>query len=131
MHGGSAPTIGSSRSFNFVIDVDPTNIVAPFPVKRVYWIYNTSPGATRGRHAHRALRQLLVACAGSCTIMLDDGKVTRQIHLDRPTKGLLVGPGIWREMNTFSKDCVLVVLASLPYDEADYIRDYLEFKQGL
>ena len=99
----------------------------PFAIARVYYMYATTPGVTRGYHAHRALNQLAVAVAGSCTMLLDDGARRVSVRLDDPAVGLTMGPMIWREMSDFSDDCVLMVLADQVYDEADYIRDYGDF----
>lgn len=99
----------------------------PFDVKRVYYLYDIPGGESRGGHAHRELRQLIVAASGSFTVTLDDGHVKRTFLLNRPYQGLLVVPGIWRELDDFSSGSVCLVLASIPYDEADYIRDYDEF----
>lgn len=99
----------------------------PFAIQRVYYVYATEPGVTRGFHAHRALNQLAIAVAGSCTMLLDDGTSRVSVRLDCPETGLTLGPMIWREMSEFSPDCVLMVLADAPYDETDYIRDYDQF----
>lgn len=99
----------------------------PFNVKRVYYIYGTQAGVTRGQHAHYALKQVLTCVSGSCDILLDDGTERKTIRLDNPAKGLLIDGFIWREMSHFSPDCVLLVLASEHYDEADYVRDYQRF----
>lgn len=101
----------------------------PFEIKRVYYIFDTTPGTVRGRHAHRNLRQVLVCVSGSCTIVCDDGKTRTEYHLDWPDKGLLVEGLIWREMKDFSKGTVLLVLASEHHDERDYIRDYADFQK--
>lgn len=99
----------------------------PFPIARVYYIFGTKPGVVRGLHGHKALRQLCIAVAGSCRMVLDDGWRKEEVWLNRPDQGLLIGPGTWREMHDFSADCVLMVLADAPYDEADYLRDYDQF----
>lgn len=99
----------------------------PFDVKRVYYIYGTTPGVTRGKHAHYALKQVLVCVAGSCDIFLDDGKERSTIRLDNRAQGLFIDGFIWREMSNFSPDCVLMVLASEHYDEVDYVHDYQRF----
>ena len=99
----------------------------PFGIARVYYVYGTTPGVARGLHAHRALNQLAVAVAGSCTMLLDDGEKRVTVRLDDPAVGLTMGPMIWREMSDFSPDCVLMVLADAAYDEGDYIRDYDAF----
>lgn len=99
----------------------------PFEIKRVYYIFGTDPKAVRGKHAHYALKQVLVCVAGSCDILLDDGKGRSTVRLDNPAKGLYIEGLIYHEMLNFSPDCVLLVLADAPYDEKDYIRDYQQF----
>lgn len=99
----------------------------PFAIARVYYVYATTPGTSRGHHAHRALNQLAVAVAGSCTMLLDDGVTRVSVRLDDPAVGLTLPPMVWHEMRDFSPDCVLMVLADAAYDEADYIRDYHDF----
>ncbi|ENG6438299.1 WxcM-like domain-containing protein [Escherichia coli] len=100
----------------------------PFDIRRVYYIFDTKEGITRGFHAHRKLKQVVIAVKGSCRFILDDGVERVSIVLDNPSKGLLITSLIWREMTDFSKDCVLMVLADMEYDESDYIRDYSIFK---
>lgn len=99
----------------------------PFEVKRVYYMYDTVNDAVRGRHAHKALEQILICVHGSCKVRLDDGKSKEIVVLDKPYEGLYIKNDIWREMYDFSEDAVLMVLASELYDEADYIRDYHDF----
>mgnify|MGYP000232894075 FL=1 len=99
----------------------------PFDIKRVYYIYGTEKNVARGFHAHKQLQQVAVCVAGKCRMILDDGKNREDMWLDSPAKGLLIEDMVWREMHDFSEDCVLLVLASEHYDEADYIRDYDEF----
>ena len=103
----------------------------PFAIARVYYVFGTTAGVDRGCHAHYRLRQLAVAVAGSCTMLLDDGETRHSVRLDHPAKGLTMGPLIWREMKDFSPDCVLMVLADAVYDEADYIRDYDAFRAAV
>jgi dTDP-4-dehydrorhamnose 3,5-epimerase-like enzyme len=103
----------------------------PFDIKRVYYMYDTSPAWVRGKHAHRTLQQVLVSMDGACTIVLDDGKTREEILLNRPDIGLYVPQGLWREMKGFSYGCKLMVLASDLYDEKDYIRDYGQFLKGV
>ena len=110
-----------------LIALEERSAQVPFDIARAYYIYGTAAGAERGFHAHYALRQLAVAVSGSCMLRLDDGSATRDVHLHRPDQGLIIGPMVWREMRNFSDDCVLLVLADAPYDEADYIRDHAEF----
>lgn len=99
----------------------------PFDIKRVYYLYDVPGGESRGAHAHKELQQLIVAANGSFTITLDDGKKKNVFTLNRPYQGLLIVPGIWRDLDDFSSGAVLLCLASEHYDAADYIRDYDEF----
>ena len=92
-------------------------------------MYDTGEGVVRGCHAHKSLQQILICIHGSCKIKLDNGDETKIIPLEKPYEGLYVSNAMWREMYDFSKDAVLLVLASEPYDEADYIRNYNEFKE--
>ena len=101
----------------------------PFDVKRIYYLYDVPGGSERGGHAHKALFQLIVAAGGSFDVILDDGSKKKIVSLNRPYYGLLVVPGIWREIVNFSSGAVCLVLASEKYSSEDYIRDYSEFKQ--
>lgn len=99
----------------------------PFPVKRVYYMYDTGEGVRRGYHAHKNLEQILVCVHGSCKVLLDNGTEKEIIPLEDPSEGLYISNDIWREMFDFSPDAVLLVLASELYDERDYIRSYDDF----
>lgn len=99
----------------------------PFEIKRVYYMYDTAPGVTRGYHAHKSLEQILICIYGSCKIRLDNGREKKIVPLEKPYEGLYVSNNMWREMFDFSEDAVLMVLASDYYREEDYIRDYEEF----
>lgn len=96
----------------------------PFDIARVYYLYDVPGGAERGGHAHKELRQLIIAMSGSFDVVLNDGVAKRRFHLNRSYQGLLVVPMIWRELDNFSSGSVCMVLASNRYDEADYYRDY-------
>jgi hypothetical protein len=111
-------TQGPVRTYG-AVKIDPTNVVAPFPIKRAYVIYGTGLNVTRGKHAHRNLRQLAHSVIGACTMTIDD----KPYRLDSPEKGVTMGPMSWREMSDFTPDCVLVVYADQHYDPADYIWD--------
>lgn len=104
--------------------------VAPFPVRRVYYLYDVPGGESRGGHAHRELHEMLVAVSGSFTVTVGDGEKSRTVMLNRPNRGLHIVPGIWRTLDDFSSGAVCLVMSSMPYDESDYIReydDYLEY----
>ena len=98
----------------------------PFEIKRIYYLYMV-PEAARGAHAHKELQQFMIATSGSVHVTLDDGCEKRTFVLDKPWKGLLVVPGLWRTLDNFSGGAVVMVLASEKYDTEDYIRDYDEF----
>ncbi|MCK1466629.1 FdtA/QdtA family cupin domain-containing protein [Bradyrhizobium sp. 188] len=99
----------------------------PFTIRRVYYLLDTKLHVRRGYHAHRQLKQIMLAVSGSVKIHLDNGHETAEVSLDNPYQGLLLDSMVWREMFDFSRDCVLMVLADRLYDPADYIRDYQEF----
>lgn len=118
------PVIPDERgNLSFVED----NRHIPFEIKRVYWLYDVPGGASRGAHAHRELYQLIIAASGSFRVTLDDGRNKESFFLNRSYQGLLVPPGIWRDLDDFSSGAVCMVLASELYDAKDYIRDYEEF----
>jgi WxcM-like, C-terminal len=100
----------------------------PFDIQRVFYLYDIPGGESRGAHAHRQCHQFLVAASGSFEVLLDDGKIQRQIQLNRPYLGLHVPPMIWASEVNFSSGAICLVLASALYDEFDYIRDYTTFK---
>lgn len=103
----------------------------PFDIKRIYYIYDTKEGISRGFHAHKNLEQIAICIKGSCRFLLDDGNHREEIILNKPNIGLHIKGILWREMHDFSKDCVLVVIASEYYNESDYIRDYDTFKKSI
>ena len=109
------------------ISVVENEYTIPFSVKRVYYLYDVPGGESRGGHAHKELQQLIIAASGSFNVTLDDGNVKRKFTLNRPYHGLLVIPGIWRELDDFSSGSVCLVLASHLYDASDYIRNYNDF----
>jgi len=98
-----------------------------FDIARLFYLYDVPGGAARGGHAHRRLEQFFVALSGSVRIVTDDGATRKRYLLDDPCLGLYVGPMIWVEVKDFSPGSVCLVLASLPYDESDYYRDYGEY----
>lgn len=110
-----------------LVAIESLTAECPFQIRRAYYIYDTTPGTVRGRHAHRQLRQLIVCVSGSCAVRCLDGTGVNEFILDWPDRALYIEGLVWREMLNFSKGAVLLVLASELYDERDYIRDYQEF----
>ena len=99
----------------------------PFEPKRTYFILGVPEGTKRGFHAHRELEQVMVALTGSFVVTIDDGLVRTEFLLDSPGRALHVKRGAWREMSRFSTGSVCLVVASMPFEESDYIRNYEEF----
>ena len=99
----------------------------PFDIARVYYLYNVPVDAKRGGHAHRDLQQVIFALSGSFHILLDDGHRKAEVMLRNPRVGLYINRLVWREMSLFSQGAVCMVIASNPYDEDDYYRDYDDF----
>jgi hypothetical protein len=122
-------------ALNFFKDLPDGNLFiaearkqVPFDIERVYFINNlANQKAIRGKHAHRQLQQGIFCINGSFVLHLDDGDIKQRILINDPSCGVLLGPMLWHTMSSFSYDCVILVLASAPFDEADYIREYEEF----
>lgn len=112
-----------------LIALEHNTCVVPFDIKRVYYIYNVEEKLRRGFHAHKKVKQLIVAVAGSCVLILDDGSNRTSIKMDSPDTGVLITRPLWREMIDFTSDCVLMVAASEVYNADDYIRDYREYRK--
>ena len=102
----------------------------PFEIKRVYYLYDVPGGESRAGHAHKALEQFLVAASGSFDVIVDDGTERERFFLNRSYYGLYVPPMVWREIENFSSGSVCLALASEPYDESDYYRDYDTFLEA-
>jgi len=117
------PKINNTRGNIGVIEND----TIPFDVKRVYYLFDVPSGAKRGGHAHKKLKQVLIAIAGSFDVVLKNGKSKEIITLNRPDKGLLIENNIWRELENFSSGSGCLVLASEEFSENDYIRSYKDY----
>lgn len=115
----------NSRAGNITAVNNLINI--PFEVKRVYYLYDIPSGSRRGAHGHKELESLIVAISGSFNISIDDGVCKKNIQLNRPDIGLILKPGIWRDISDFSSAAICFVLASELYNETDYIREYADF----
>lgn len=118
------PNLGDDRGSLIVAE---SNKNVPFKVKRIYYILDAKPDVPRGFHAHKELMQLAFCIKGSCNMIMDNGIEKQQVRIDKSNIGLMIPPMVWHEMHDFSEDCVILVLASAQYDEADYIRNYDEF----
>lgn len=114
-----------NRSGNLTVVENQISI--PFSIERVYYLYDVPGDAERGGHAHKQLFQLIVAASGSFRITLNDGNQTSSYLLNNPNKGLIIVPGIWRDLSEFSSGSVCLVLASMKYEAEDYIRDFQDF----
>ena len=117
------PKINNAKGNIGVVEND----TIPFDVKRVYYLFDVPSGAKRGGHAHKKLKQVILAISGSFDVVLKDGKSKEIITLNRPDKGLLIENNIWRELENFSSGSVCLVLASEEFSEDDYIRSYKDY----
>jgi acetyltransferase-like isoleucine patch superfamily enzyme/dTDP-4-dehydrorhamnose 3,5-epimerase-like enzyme len=99
----------------------------PFAVKRYFLVFDVASEHVRGEHAHRTLQQFLVCVSGQCSVVTDDGVSRHEVVLDSPAKGIYIPPMVWATQYKFSRDAVLLVLASEYYDASEYIRDYADF----
>lgn len=100
----------------------------PFPIERVYWVYDVPGGAERQGHAFRTQREMIIALSGAFDVVLDRGDGTEvRHHLSRSYCGVLVPPMTWRMLDNFSTNAVALVLSSTLYDASDYIEDYEDF----
>ena len=115
-----------NRAGNITIVEGGKNI--PFDIRRIYYLYDIPGGEARGGHAHKELHQIIIAASGSFDVLLDDGQNKKIVNLNRPDYGLMIVPGIWRELIEFSSGAICLVLASEIYKEDDYIRDSYEFE---
>ena len=100
---------------------------AQFETKRVFFIYDIPGGVSRGGHSHKTLRELIIATSGSFEVYVNDGNKEQTFILNNPSKALLLPAGVWEELRNFSSGAVALVLASIPYEPTDYIRDFQEF----
>ncbi len=119
------PTIKSDRKGS--ITPIYNNIHIPFDIQRVYYLYDVPAGAERGGHAHKELQQLIISVSGSFDVIVKDGGEEKVFTLNRPFYGLFIPKLIWRELTNFSSGSICLVLASLLYDENDYLRDYSQY----
>lgn len=103
----------------------------PFPIKRVFYLYDVPSGASRGAHAHKELHQVLICLFGSFDVLIKDGIRERCIHLNQPSMGLYIPPLIWDTEVNFQLGSVCMVVASEHYNEADYYREYIPYVEAV
>lgn len=96
----------------------------PFEIRRVYWIYDVPGGETRGGHAFKEQKELIIALSGSFDVVVDNGKVKQSFHLNRSYYGLYLPAGVWRHLENFSTNSLALVMASTYYNEEDYIWEF-------
>ena len=101
--------------------------IIPFNISRVFTV-RASKDSVRGEHAHRHCSQLLICTNGAVEVKCDDTRTTEIYALDKPNFGLLIPPGIWADQKYIEDNTTLTVLCDQPYEEADYIRNYDDFK---
>lgn len=101
----------------------------PFEIKRTYWIYDVPGGESRGGHAYKENEEFIIALSGAFDVIVDDGEQKKVFTLNRSYYGLYVPKGLWREMENFSTNSLALEFASTPFDEADYIYEYDQFKK--
>ena len=118
------PTITDARGNLAVIEKE----CLPYSIKRAYYLFDVPSDSYRGGHAHKEQLEFLIALSGSFNVTLDNGSQKKSFLLNKPNKGLLLPPGIWRELEDFSSGAVCLVLSSGEFDESDYIRDYKDFR---
>jgi len=118
------PTITDTRGNLAVIEKE----CLPYPIKRVYYLFDVPSDSYRGGHAHKEQLEFLIALSGSFNVTLDNGSQKKSFLLNKPNKGLLLPTGIWRELEDFSYGAICLVLSSGEFDEGDYIRNYQDFR---
>ena len=120
------PFFGDSRGDLAPIEFEQN---LPFIPRRSFLVYNVPSEKVRGEHAHKVCQQFLIAVSGSISVVVDDLHSRAEVTLDNPSLGLLIPPMVWGIQYKFSAEAALMVFASHPYDNDDYIRSYSEFTQ--
>ena len=129
-HTSHAPCIVNIPSFQDIrgsLSVVEVMKHCPFPIERVFWTYDVPSKEKRGEHSHKSCSQFLICIKGSVSVVTFEGKLKKNFKLNHCNLGLLIPPKIWSFQYEFTKDAVLLVLASEIYDEDDYIRSYEEY----
>ena len=121
------PKIHDTRGNIAVIEKD----LLPFPMKRVYYLFDVPSTAKRGGHAHKEQFELLIPLSGSFDVVLHDGHESQKVTLNKPDKGLVIRSNTWRELDNFSSGSICLVISSGEFLEDDYIRDFNDYKDYL
>jgi UDP-2-acetamido-3-amino-2,3-dideoxy-glucuronate N-acetyltransferase len=119
------PTFEDERG---VLSVINGSTEIPFNISRVFFTYASPLGIVRGDHAHKKCYQFLVCLNKEIEVEVTDSRVTRIFTLDSPRFGLLVPPLLWTRQKHLSDHSVGLVIASEPYSEEEYIRNYEEYE---
>ena len=122
------PYVGDERGWLTFAEGEGT---VPFAVRRVFWISDVPQGARRGGHAHWTCSEVVVAARGAFTMVLDDGRMRKEVRMERVNVGVLVPAGVWCELKDFEPDTLLVVMASEEYKAEGYVHDYKEYVERL
>lgn len=109
------------------LSVIESDVDIPFEIKRVFYLYDVPGGASRAGHANKTCHQFLIAMSGSFDVHLDNGDMRQSFHLNRSYQGLYIPPMTWRDIDNFSSGAVCMALASHPYNEGEYHREYRDF----
>jgi acetyltransferase-like isoleucine patch superfamily enzyme len=125
--GARLVRLGSFGDLRGLLSVAEVESHVPFVPRRAFFVNDVPGKEARGEHAHRQCHQFLICVSGSLSVIVDDGRARHEVQLDNPALGLYLPPLVWSVQYRFSSDAALAVLASDPYDAADYIRDYEEF----
>jgi len=94
--------------------------IIPFDIRRIFYIYGVDK-SIRGGHRHKKTIQAAICLKGNCRIFCDNGIDKQEYFLDSPSKCLILFPEDWHIMSDFSKEAILMVVASEYFDKNDYI----------
>ena len=101
----------------------------PFEIKRTYWIYDVPGGEIRGGHAFKNQEEFIIVLSGSLEVVVFDGKEEKKYFLNRSYNGLYIPNKLWRHMENFATNTLVLVISSTNFDENDYIRELQRYKQ--
>ena len=121
--------LGKIRDKRGNLSVIEDNKLLPFEIVRTYWVYDVPGGESRGGHAYYSSEEFIIALSGSFDLYIHNGKEEQIIHLDRCNKGVYIPAGVWRRMQNFATNSIVLLISSTPYSPRDYIRDFEKFIQ--